>query len=81
MFVLELSANDVHVALGRFLDQTRVAGLTLAAVNAQAEGGEYKIMASIDVSDREVVDRLARRVRMIVGVALVEVRPHASCAI
>lgn len=74
MFVLELQASDVHAVLGRLLDQTRVAGLKLTAVNASAEAGEYRIRASIDVSDREVADRLARRVATIVGVNAIEVR-------
>jgi acetolactate synthase regulatory subunit len=73
VFVLELRANDVHAALGRLLDQTRVAGLTLAAVNAQAEAGEYRVRASIDVGDREIVDRLARRVGNMIGVAAIKV--------
>ena len=81
MFVLELRANDIHAALGRLLDQTRVAGLRLAAVNAQAEAGEYRVRASIDVGDREIVDRLARRVGTMIGVAAIEVSHecrHAS---
>lgn len=48
MFVLELRASDVHAVLGRLLDQTRVAGLKLMAVNAKAEAGEYRIRASIE---------------------------------
>ena len=73
MFILELQASDVHAALGRLLDQTRVAGLRLADVNARAEAGEYRIRASIDVGDREAVDRLARRVGSMIGVAAIEV--------
>ena len=73
MFVLELHASDVHAVLGRLLDQTRVAGLRLAAVNACAEAGAYRIRASIDVGERDIIDRLARRVGTIVGVAAVEV--------
>ena len=74
MFVLELHASDVHAALGRLLDQTRVAGLRLAAVNARAEAGNYRIEASIDVGDREIVDRLALRIGGIIGVAAIAVR-------
>ena len=73
MFILELQASDLHAALGRLLDQTRVAGLRLADVNARAEAGEYRIRASIDVGEREVVERLARRVGSMIGVAGVEV--------
>jgi len=86
VFVLELHAHDVHAALGRLLDQTRVADLRLAAVSAQAEAGRYRIQASIDVGDREIVDRLARRIGAIIGVAAIEVRHEcqrsvpASCA-
>jgi acetolactate synthase regulatory subunit len=81
VFVLELRANDVHAALGRLLDQTRVAGLRLAAVNAQAEAGEYRVRASIDVGDREIVDRLARRVGTMIGVAAIEVSRECGHAI
>ena len=86
MFVLELHANDVHAALGRLLDQTRVADLRLTAVSARAEAGRYRIQASIDVGDREIVDRLARRIGAVIGVAAIEVRQEnqrtmtATCA-
>ena len=77
MYLLQLQATDVHAALGRLLDQARVAGLKLAAVSAQvttgADAGEYTIRASLDVSDREIVDRLARRIASIVGVGAIEV--------
>ena len=74
MFVLELHANDVHAALGRLLDQARVAGLKLAAVSAEADEGNYRIRASLDVSDRDIVDRIAHRIRSVVGVVAIEVR-------
>ena len=86
MFILELHASDVHAVLGRLLDQTRVAGLRLAAVSAEAEAGKYRIQASIDVGDRDIIERLARRVGAIIGVGAIEVRgeyPSAapsSCA-
>jgi hypothetical protein len=82
MYLLQLQATDVHAALGRLLDQARVAGLKLAAVSAQAaagaDTGEYTIRASLDVSDREIVDRLACRIASIVGVGAIEVR--SECA-
>ena len=81
MFILELQASDVHAALGRLLDQTRVAGLRLADINARAEAGEYRIRASIDVGDREAVDRLARRVGSMIGVAAIEVSRESRQAI
>jgi hypothetical protein len=88
VFILELHASDVHAVLGRLLDQTRVAGLRLAEVSARAEAGKYRIPASIDVGDREIIDRLARRVGAIVGVGAIEVRgkhqraipPSCACA-
>jgi hypothetical protein len=73
MFILELQASDLHAALGRLLDQTRVGGLRLVDINARAEAGEYRIRASIDVGEREAVDRLARRVGSMIGVAAIEV--------
>jgi hypothetical protein len=78
MFILELQASDLHAALGRLLDQTRVAGLRLADINARAEAGEYRIRASIDVGEREAVDRLARRVGSMIGVAAIEVRRQSG---
>jgi hypothetical protein len=59
--------------LGRLLDQARVAGLKLASVSAEAEQGEYRIRASLDVSDCDVVDRLAVRVGSLVCVGAIEV--------
>lgn len=81
VFILELHASDVHAVLGRLLDQTRVAGLKLAVVNARAEAGEYRIRASIDVGEREAVDRLARRVGTMMGVAAIKVSHECQRAI
>jgi acetolactate synthase regulatory subunit len=82
MYLLQLQATDVHAALGRLLDLARVAGLKLAAVSAQAavdpDTGQYTIRASLDVSDREIVDRLAHRIGSIVGVGAIEV--SGECA-
>jgi acetolactate synthase regulatory subunit len=81
MYLLQLQATDVHAALGRLLDQARVGGLRLAAVSAEAAGadaGEYTTRASLDVSDREIVDRLAHRIGSIVGVGAIEV--SSECA-
>ena len=82
MYLLQLQATDVHAALGRLLDQARVAGLKLAAVSAEMAAGadesEYTIRASLDVTDREIVDRLARRIASIVGVGAIEV--SGECA-
>ena len=80
MFVLELHASDVHDVLGRLLDRTRVAGLRLAAVNAWAEAGEYRIRAAIDTTDRDVVRKLADRVETIAGVVALAVRRDCSLA-
>ena len=80
MFVLELNARDLHTGLGRLLDQARVAGLTLTAVDARAEAGDYRIRAVIDASDRELIERLARGVGRIVGVAAVAVSHEAALA-
>jgi hypothetical protein len=74
VFVLELQASDVHAALGRLLDQARVAGLKLTAISAHANDGEYRISASLDVADREIVDRIAQRIGSLVGVGVIEVR-------
>jgi hypothetical protein len=79
VFLLELHASDMHAALGRLLDQARVAGLRLAAVNAEAQGHDYRICASIDINDRDIVDRLARRVGTMVCIGAVEVRGEYRC--
>ena len=81
MFVLELHANDVHAALGRLLDQTRVAGLKLAAVSAKADKGQYTIRASLDATHREIVDRIAHRIGSVVGVAAIEVQGECCGAL
>lgn len=77
MFILELRASDLYSVLGRLLDHVRVAGLRLAAVSAWADAGEYKIRAIVDANDPEPIDRLARRVAKMVGVAALKVT--AAC--
>lgn len=79
VFFLELNTSDMHAALGRLLDQARVAGLHLAAVNARAEADQYRISACIDISDRDAVDRLARRVGAMFCIDTVEVRGGCQC--
>jgi acetolactate synthase regulatory subunit len=80
MFLLELHASDMHAALGRLLDQARVAGLRLAAVSAEAQADDCRISASIDIDDRDVVDRLARRVGTMVCIGAIQVRGESACA-
>ncbi len=79
MFFLELQTSDIHAALGRLLDQTRVAGLRLAAVSARADASEYRISASIDIDDRDIVDRLVRRVGALFCIDAIEVRGESQC--
>ena len=74
MYVLELLASDLYAVLGRFLDTARVAGLKLTAVSACESAGQYAIRTTIDTSDAESVDKLARKVRQMVGVAEVMTR-------
>jgi hypothetical protein len=85
VFLLELSTSDMHAALGRLLDQARVAGLRLASVSARVDADQCRISASIDINDRDAVDRLARRLSAMFCVDAVEVRGEchpipASCA-
>ncbi len=80
MFLLELHASDMHAALGRLLDQARVAGLRLSAVSAEARADTYRISAAIDINDRDAVDRLVRRVGTMVCIGAVEVRGECCCA-
>ena len=79
MFLLELQTSDMHAALGRLLDQTRVAGLRLAAVSARTNASECRISASIDIDDRDAVDRIARRVGALFCIDAVEVRGESQC--
>ena len=79
MFFLELNTSDMHAALGRLLDQARVAGLRLAAVSARADADQYRISASIDIKDRDAVERLARRVGGLFCIDTVEVRGESQC--
>ena len=80
MFLLELHSRDMHAALGRLLDQARVAGLRLTAVSARALADECRISASIDIDDRDAVDRLARRVDTMACICAVEVRRECDVA-
>ena len=79
MFFLELQTNDMHAALGRLLDQTRVAGLRLAALSARAEADACRISASIDIDDRDIVERLVRRVGALFCIDAIEVRGECQC--
>lgn len=78
MFVLELLASDLYAVMGRFLDHTRVAGLKLAAVSACETAGQYAIRATIEARDAESVERLARKLRTMFGVAAVVIRQDLS---
>jgi hypothetical protein len=78
MFVLELAADDLYAVLGRFLDHARVAGLRLAAVSAHESAGRYTICATIATRDAERVERLARKLRTVAGVADVVIRQNQA---
>jgi hypothetical protein len=78
MFVLELAADDLYAVLGRFLDHARVAGLRLAAVSAHESAGRYAICATIATRDAERVERLARKLRTVAGVADVVIRQNQA---
>jgi len=74
MYVLELLAGDLYAGLGRCLDHARVAGLKLAAVSASLSAGQYAIRITIETRDAESVERLARKLRNMVGVTGVMIR-------
>jgi len=80
VFFLELHTSDMHAALGRLLDQVRVAGLRLTAVSARTVADQCRISASIEIDDREAVDRLARRVGTLFCIGTVEVRSERDLA-
>lgn len=73
MFVFEIEAGDVYSALGRVLDRTRVAGLRISAVTADEKDGGYAISTTVDTADRDIVERLARQFRGVVGITSVTV--------
>jgi hypothetical protein len=79
VFLVELNTNDMHAALGRLLDQARVAGLRLTALSAQADAEQCRISASIDVNDRDAVDRLAHRLGAMFCIDAIEVRGECPC--
>jgi len=79
VFLLELQTSDMHAALGRLLDQTRVAGLPLAALSARADADACRISASIDIDDRDIIDRLVRRVGALFCIDAIEVRGECQC--
>jgi len=81
VFLLELQTSDMHAALGRLLDQTRVAGLPLAALSARADADACRISASIDIDDRDIIDRLVRRVGALFCIDAIEVRGECQCPI
>ncbi|WP_407185280.1 hypothetical protein [Bradyrhizobium centrosematis] len=78
MFIIELQANDMHAALGRLLDQTRVHNLRISAVSARMMADGCRIMASLDIGDRGPVDKVARRLETMVFVLSVDVRSSAN---
>jgi hypothetical protein len=79
VFILEIEASDIYAALGRVLDRTRVAGLTLAAIAAKETGvGGYIISATIDTADCNIVDRLARQFGEMAGVTSVSVEREVA---
>ena len=77
MFILELQADNFYSALGRLLDQTRVAGLKITALDASEDRPDsFSIRATIDEMDRETVEKLGGRIAKIFGVSGVGVRPE-----
>lgn len=64
MFIIELQANDMHAALGRLLDQTRVHDLRIGAVSARMIADGCRITASL----RSVTG--ARSIRSLVALKL-----------
>jgi len=78
MLVLDLLASDPYAVLGRFLDAARVADLKLATISAHETACQYAIRATINTPDAERVDRLARKLRTMAGVAEVVIRQDQS---
>lgn len=78
MFIIELQANDMHAALGRLLDQTRVHDLRIGAVSARMIADGCRITASLEIGDRGPVDKVARRLETMVCIVSVDVRSSAN---
>lgn len=79
VFTFEIEAADIYAALGRVLDRSRVTGLRLVAVTtAQTDDGGCFIMVTVDTTDRDIVDRLARQFGEMFGVTSVTVERAAS---
>jgi hypothetical protein len=78
VFVFEIEATELYALLGRVLDRSRVTGLKLSAVSATETGeGGCRITATVDTTDRDIVDRLARQFGEMFGVTSVNVERAA----
>ena len=65
MIAIRLRAEDVHAAVARLVDTIRVAGVPLARLVAEEDGGAYEVAAWLATADREAVDLLAARIARI----------------
>jgi acetolactate synthase regulatory subunit len=78
VFVFEIEAADIYSVLGRVLDRSRVTGLRLSAVSAtESHDGGCLVTATVDTTDRDIVDRLARQFGEMFGVTSVNVERAA----
>lgn len=72
MFTIELQACDMHAALARLLDETRVHDLRIARMIADG----CRITAALETSDRGPVEKVARRLETRVCILSVDVRSN-----
>lgn len=77
MFVFEIEAADIYSVLGRVLDRSRVTGLKISAVRATETEAGCLITATVETTDRDIVDRLARVFGEMFGVTSVNVERAA----
>ena len=73
MFVFEIEAADLYSVLGRVLDRSRVTGLTMSAISATQTDAGAIITATVDTTDRDIVERMARVFGEMFGVTSVTV--------
>lgn len=74
MYVFEIETSESYAVIGRVVDRSRVAGIRLSAITAEETArGTYAIALTLDTTDRDLVERLARQFGEMFGVLLVNV--------
>lgn len=83
MIAIRLRAEDVHAAVARLVDTVRVAGVPLARLVAEEDGGGYEVAVWLATGDREAVELIAARVARLHAVdeVVVEAMPASAAGV